>query len=83
VAEPVFTNSRGEQDNALPLRRDLPSPTDSRHLVFEGIEIAGIRVTERGFAAKDMYFAPAFPAKRKGPGHSNHTLRFDRDDFRG
>jgi hypothetical protein len=40
-------------------------------------------VTERGFAAKDMYFAPAFPAKRKGPGHSNHTPRFDRDDFRG
>jgi hypothetical protein len=31
-----------------------PSLTDARHLVFEDFEIAGIRVTERRFATKDM-----------------------------
>jgi CRP-like cAMP-binding protein len=35
-----------------------PSPTDSRHLVLEDFEGAGIRVAERCFAAKDMIFAP-------------------------
>ena len=64
MAEPVSTNWRGEQDNALSLRRDFPAPTDARHLVFEDFEIAGIRVTERRFAAEDVILAPAFPTKR-------------------
>jgi CRP/FNR family transcriptional regulator, global nitrogen regulator len=38
-----------------------PSPTDSRHLVLEDFEGAGIRVAERCFAAKDMIFAPGDP----------------------
>ena len=38
-----------------------PSPTDSRHLVLEDFEGAGIRVAERRLAAKDMIFAPGDP----------------------
>ena len=38
-----------------------PSPTESRHLVLEDFEGAGIRVTDRRFAAKDMIFAPGDP----------------------
>jgi CRP-like cAMP-binding protein len=37
------------------------SPTDSRHLVLEDFEGAGVRVAERRFAAKDMIFAPGDP----------------------
>jgi hypothetical protein len=66
VAEPVSTNWRGEQDNALSLRRDFPSPTDARHLVFKNFEIASIRVTERRFAAKDMIFSPVGPDEKIG-----------------
>ena len=43
-----------------------PSPTDARHLVFENFEIAGIRVTERRFAAKDMIFSPVVPDEKIG-----------------
>jgi CRP/FNR family transcriptional regulator, global nitrogen regulator len=38
-----------------------PSSTDSRHLVLEDFEGAGIRVAERRLAAKDMIFAPGDP----------------------
>ena len=38
-----------------------PSPTDSRHLVLEDFEEAGIRVAERRLAAKDLIFAPGDP----------------------
>jgi CRP/FNR family transcriptional regulator, global nitrogen regulator len=38
-----------------------PSPTDSRHLVLEDFEGAGIRVAERRLAAKDLIFAPGDP----------------------
>jgi hypothetical protein len=43
-----------------------PSPTDARHLVFENFEIAGIRVTERRFAAKDRIFSPVGPDEKIG-----------------
>jgi hypothetical protein len=43
-----------------------PSPTDARHLVFENFEIAGIRVSERRFAAKDMIFSPVGPDEKIG-----------------
>jgi hypothetical protein len=43
-----------------------PSPTDARRLVFENFEIAGIRVTERRFAAKDMIFSPVGPDEKIG-----------------
>jgi hypothetical protein len=66
VAEPVFTASRGEQHKALTMRRDFPSPTDSRHLVLEAIEVAGIRVAEQRFAAKDMIFALVVPDVKIG-----------------
>src|SRR5215204_947678 len=38
-----------------------PSSTDSRHLVLEDFEGAGIRVAERRLAAKDLIFAPGDP----------------------
>jgi CRP/FNR family transcriptional regulator, global nitrogen regulator len=38
-----------------------PSSPDSRHLVLEDFEEAGIRVAERRLAAKDMIFAPGDP----------------------
>ena len=66
MAEPVSTNWRGEQGNALSLRRDFPSPKDARHLVFKNFELAGIRVTERRFAAKDMIFSPVGPDEMIG-----------------
>ena len=36
-------------------------PADSRHLVLEDFEEAGIRVAERRLAAKDLIFAPGDP----------------------
>src|SRR5215212_11611746 len=38
-----------------------PSSTDSRHLVLEDFEGAGVRVAERRLAAKDIIFAPGDP----------------------
>jgi CRP/FNR family transcriptional regulator, global nitrogen regulator len=63
MAEPAFTISRGMVSRTL-LKHYVatsPSPTDSRHLVLEDFEGAGIRVAERRFAAKDMIFAPGDP----------------------
>ena len=36
-------------------------PTDSRHIVLEDFEGAGVRVADRRFGAKDMIFAPGDP----------------------
>ena len=36
-------------------------PADSRHLVLEDFEGAGVRVADRRYAAKDMIFAPGDP----------------------
>jgi CRP-like cAMP-binding protein len=63
MAEPAFTISRGMVSRTL-LKHYVatsPSPTDSRHLVLEDFEGAGIRVAERRLAAKDMIFAPGDP----------------------
>jgi len=59
----VFTTSRGQVSRIM-LKHYVatsPPPTDSRHLVLEDFEGAGIRVAERRFAAKDMIFAPGDP----------------------
>jgi hypothetical protein len=45
---------------------DFPLPTDARPLVFKNFELAGIRVTERRFAAKDMIFSPVGPDEKIG-----------------
>jgi CRP/FNR family transcriptional regulator, global nitrogen regulator len=63
MAEPAFTISRGMVSRTL-LKHYVatsPSPTDSRHLVLEDFEGAGIGVAERRLAAKDMIFAPGDP----------------------
>ena len=73
MTKPVSTNWRGEQDNALSLRRDFPSPTDARHLVFKDFEIAGIRVTERRFATKDMILRRQ--SRRKDRDQGTATIR--------
>lgn len=66
MAEPVCTTWRGEMSRIMlqPYVATSPIPTDSRHLVFEGFEGAGIRVAERRFAAKDMIIASAIPTNR-------------------
>jgi hypothetical protein len=72
VAEPVCTTSRGEVSRIM-LQHYVatsPSPIDSRHLVLEDFEGAGIRVAERRFAAKYMIIASAIPTNRQGPRHS-------------
>src|SRR5918995_5426665 len=63
VAEPVFTISRGKVSRTLLkyyVATPLP-PTDSRHLVIEDFEGAGVRVADRRFGAKDMIFALGDP----------------------
>jgi hypothetical protein len=50
-----------------------PSPTDARHLVFENFEKAGIRVTERRFAAKDMILRRR--SRRKDRDQGTATIR--------
>jgi CRP/FNR family transcriptional regulator, global nitrogen regulator len=63
MAEPAFTISRGMVSRTL-LKHYVatsPSSRDSRHLVLEDFEGAGIRVAERRLAAKDMIFAPGDP----------------------
>jgi hypothetical protein len=40
-----------------------PSPTDARHLVFKNFEMAGTRVTERRFAARDITFRRLVPTQ--------------------
>ena len=63
MAEPVFTISRGKVSRTLLkyyVATSLP-PTDSRHLVLEDFEGAGVRVADRRFAAKDIIFAPGDP----------------------
>ena len=63
MAEPVFTISRGKVSRTLLkhyVATSLP-PADSRHLVLEDFEGAGVRVADRRFAAKDMIFAPGDP----------------------
>ena len=60
MAEPVFTISRGKVSRTLLkyyVATSLP-PADSRHIVLEDFEGAGVRVADRCFAAKDMIFAP-------------------------
>ena len=60
MAGPVFTISRGKVSRTLLkyyVTTSLP-PADSRHLVLEDFEGAGIRVADRRFAAKDMICAP-------------------------
>jgi CRP-like cAMP-binding protein len=63
VAEPVFTISRGKVSRTLLkhyVETALP-PAESRHLVLEDFEGAGIRVADRRFANRDMIFAPGDP----------------------
>jgi CRP/FNR family transcriptional regulator, global nitrogen regulator len=63
VAEPVFTISRGKVSRTLLeyyVATSLP-PADSRHLVLEDFEGAGVRVADRRFGAKDMIFVPGDP----------------------
>jgi hypothetical protein len=50
-----------------------PSPTDARHLVFKDFEIAGIRVTERLFATKDMILRRR--SRRKDRDQGTATIR--------
>jgi hypothetical protein len=73
VTKPVSTNWRGEQDNALSLRPTSPSPTDARHLVLKDFEIAGIRVTERRFATRDMILRRQ--SRRKDRDQGTATIR--------
>ena len=63
MAEPVFTISRGKVSRTLlkhHVATSLP-PADSRHLVLEDFEGAGIRVADRRFTDKDLIFAPGDP----------------------
>jgi CRP/FNR family transcriptional regulator, global nitrogen regulator len=63
VAEPVFTISRGKVSRTLLkhyVATSLP-PADSRHLVLEDFEGAGIQVADRCFTDKDIIFAPGDP----------------------
>ena len=63
MAEPAFTISTGKVSRTLLehyVATSLP-PADSRHLVLEDFEGAGVRVADRRFAAKDMIFAPGDP----------------------
>src|ERR687897_3660729 len=63
MAEPAFTISRGKVSRTLlkhSVATSLP-PADSRHLVLEDFEGAGVRVAVRRLAAKDMIFAPGDP----------------------
>ena len=63
MAEPAFTISRGKVSRTLLkhyVATSLP-PADSRHLVLEDFEGAGVRVADRRFGAKDMIFAPGDP----------------------
>ena len=53
---------------------DFPLPTDARHLVFKNFELAGIRVTERRFAAKDMIFF-AGRSRRNDRDQGTATIR--------
>src|ERR671910_3164740 len=59
----VFTTSRGQVSRIMLehyVATSLP-PADSRHLVLEDFEGAGVRVADRRFGAKDMIFAPGDP----------------------
>jgi CRP-like cAMP-binding protein len=63
MAEPVVTVSRGEVRRKM-LKNYVatsPVPADLRHPMREDFEGAGIVVSERRFAAKDMIFAPGDP----------------------
>ena len=63
MAEPVFTISRGKVSRTLLkyyVATSLP-PADSRHIVLEDFEVAGIRVGEPRCAAKDMIYSPVVP----------------------
>ncbi len=63
MAEAVLTVSRGEVSRKM-LKPYVATPAvtaDSRHLVLEDFERAGIRAVERRFAARDTIFAPGDP----------------------
>jgi CRP-like cAMP-binding protein len=63
MAEAVLTVSRGEVSRKM-LKPYVATPAvtaDSRHLVLEDFERAGVRVVERRFGAKDTIFAPGDP----------------------